>query len=160
MCVFGLKGWKDDMMHNSLVYGCIKNGRYREAFKVMSLVKPNAVALTSVLVCCSEESDLLTGKQVHSVAVLVEGFVACCSGVFYWFLGFWKLVSATVLLGCCLQGGFLLSGCASAVWTSRLGVLVCWCLLSRLSEAVQRLLFLDFHSFLGGFCVLLFLSAS
>ena len=70
---YGLKGWKDDMMHNLLVSGCIKNGKYREAFKVMSLVKPNAVALTSVLVCCSEESDLLTGKQVHCVAVR-QGF--------------------------------------------------------------------------------------
>lgn len=66
---YGLKGWKDDMMHNSLVSGCIRNRRYGEAFKVMSLVNLNAVALTSVLVCCSEELDSLTGKQVHCVAV-------------------------------------------------------------------------------------------
>ncbi|CAJ2658104.1 unnamed protein product [Trifolium pratense] len=66
---YGLKGWKDDMMHNSLVSGCIRNGRYGEAFKVMGLVKPNVVALTSVLGCCSEKLDLLTGKQVHCVAV-------------------------------------------------------------------------------------------
>jgi pentatricopeptide repeat protein len=66
---YGLKGWKDDTMHNSLVYGCIRNRRYGEAFKVMGMVKPNVVALTSVLGCCSEKLDLLTGKQVHCVAV-------------------------------------------------------------------------------------------
>ncbi|XP_057433791.1 pentatricopeptide repeat-containing protein At5g66500, mitochondrial [Lotus japonicus] len=64
-----LKGWKDDMMHNSLVSGCIRNRRYAEAFEVMSLVKPNAVALTSVLVGCSENSDLWAGKQIHCVAL-------------------------------------------------------------------------------------------
>ncbi|XP_050878139.1 pentatricopeptide repeat-containing protein At5g66500, mitochondrial [Lathyrus oleraceus] len=66
---YSLNGWKDDMMHNSLVSGCIRNGRYGEAFKVMSLVKPNVVAFTSVLVSCSEKLDLVTGKQVHCVAV-------------------------------------------------------------------------------------------
>ncbi|CAK8539134.1 unnamed protein product [Lathyrus sativus] len=66
---YSLNGWKDDMMHNSLVSGCIRNGRYAEAFKVMSLVKPNVVAFTSVLVSCSEKLDLVTGKQVHCVAV-------------------------------------------------------------------------------------------
>jgi pentatricopeptide repeat protein len=35
----------------------------------MGMVKPNVVALTSVLGCCSEKLDLLTGKQVHCVAV-------------------------------------------------------------------------------------------
>ncbi|KAK2352065.1 pentatricopeptide repeat-containing protein, mitochondrial [Trifolium repens] len=42
-----------------------RNQRYGEAFKVMSLVKPNVVVLTSVMGCCFEELDLLTGKQVH-----------------------------------------------------------------------------------------------
>ncbi|KAL5097594.1 hypothetical protein RYX36_001921 [Vicia faba] len=65
---YSLNGRKDDVMHNSLVSGCIRNGRYGEAFKVMSLVKPNAVAFTSVLVSCSEKLDFVTGKQVHCVA--------------------------------------------------------------------------------------------
>ncbi|WVY94073.1 hypothetical protein V8G54_033161 [Vigna mungo] len=53
-----LKGWKDDMMYNSLVSGCVRNRRYGEAFRVMGLVRPNAVALTSALVGCSENLDL------------------------------------------------------------------------------------------------------
>ncbi|KAE9592551.1 putative tetratricopeptide-like helical domain-containing protein [Lupinus albus] len=68
-----LKGWKDDMMHNSMVSGCIRNKRYDEAFKVMCMVKPNAVALTSALVGCSENSDLCVGKQIHCLAVR-QGF--------------------------------------------------------------------------------------
>ncbi|CAJ1962809.1 unnamed protein product [Sphenostylis stenocarpa] len=64
-----LKGWKDDMMYNSLVSGCVRNRRYSDAFKVMGLVRPNAVALTSALVGCSENLDLWAGKQMHCVAV-------------------------------------------------------------------------------------------
>ncbi|KAK7303480.1 hypothetical protein RJT34_14387 [Clitoria ternatea] len=66
---YNLKGWKDDMMHNSIVSGCIRNRRYNEAFKVMSLMKPNAIALTSALVGCSENLDFWAGKQIHCVAV-------------------------------------------------------------------------------------------
>ncbi|XP_027931417.1 pentatricopeptide repeat-containing protein At5g66500, mitochondrial-like [Vigna unguiculata] len=68
-----LKGWKDDMMYNSLVSGCVRNRRYGEAFRVMGLVRPNVVALTSALVGCSENLDLWAGKQMHSVAVR-QGF--------------------------------------------------------------------------------------
>jgi len=68
-----LKGWKDDMMYNSLVSGCVRNRRYVEAFRAMGLVRPNAVALTSALVGCSENLDLWAGKQMHCVAVR-QGF--------------------------------------------------------------------------------------
>lgn len=66
---YGLKGRKDDMMYNSMVSGCVRNRRYDEAFRVMGLVRPNAVALTSALVGCSENLDLWAGKQIHCVAV-------------------------------------------------------------------------------------------
>ncbi|TKY72314.1 Pentatricopeptide repeat-containing protein mitochondrial [Spatholobus suberectus] len=66
---YSLKGWKDDMMYNSMVSGCVRNRRYDEAFRVMGLVRPNAVALTSALVGCSENLDLWAGKQIHCVAV-------------------------------------------------------------------------------------------
>ncbi|KAI9113399.1 hypothetical protein K1719_015326 [Acacia pycnantha] len=60
---------KDDMMHNSLISGCLRNRRYEEAFSVMRTMKPNAVALTSALASCSENSDLWIGKQIHCVAI-------------------------------------------------------------------------------------------
>ncbi|KAK8468844.1 hypothetical protein PHAVU_006G134044 [Phaseolus vulgaris] len=68
-----LKGSKDDMIYNSLVSGCVRNRRYGEAFRVMGSVRPNAVALTSALVGCSENLDLWAGKQMHCVAVR-QGF--------------------------------------------------------------------------------------
>ncbi|KAK7287230.1 hypothetical protein RIF29_00378 [Crotalaria pallida] len=70
---YSLKGRKDDMMHNSMVSGCVRNKRYDEAFKFMSLVRPNAIAITSALVGCSENSELCVGKQIHCVAV-PQGF--------------------------------------------------------------------------------------
>ncbi|KAL2341477.1 hypothetical protein Fmac_009417 [Flemingia macrophylla] len=66
---YGLKGWKDDVMHNSLVSACVRNRRYREAYRVLGLVRPNAVALTSALVGCSENLDLWAGRQIHCVAI-------------------------------------------------------------------------------------------
>lgn len=60
---------KDDMMHNSLISGCIRNGRIREAFSVMCMMRPNVVALTTALAACSENSDLWIGKQIHCVAI-------------------------------------------------------------------------------------------
>ncbi|KAG4911677.1 hypothetical protein JHK82_052279 [Glycine max] len=66
---YSLKGcWKDDMMYNSMVSGCVRSRRYDEAFRVMGFVRPNAVALTSALVGCSENLDLWAGKQIHCVA--------------------------------------------------------------------------------------------
>ncbi|XLR25224.1 hypothetical protein S83_053124 [Arachis hypogaea] len=70
---YSLKGWKDDMMYNSLVSACIRNKRYDQGFKILSLMKPNVVGLTSSLVGCSENLDLWVGKQIHCVAVR-QGF--------------------------------------------------------------------------------------
>nr|KYP62587.1 hypothetical protein KK1_017127 [Cajanus cajan] len=55
----------------SLVDMYSKNGSLDEAVKVhvMALVRPNAVALTSALVGCSENLDLWLGRQIHCVAV-------------------------------------------------------------------------------------------
>lgn len=64
-----LNSRKDDMIYNSLISGCIRNRRYEEAFSVMSMMKPNVVALTSVLAACSENSDLRIGEQIHCVAI-------------------------------------------------------------------------------------------
>ncbi|KAJ6288415.1 hypothetical protein OIU76_024408 [Salix suchowensis] len=50
-------------------------GRYEEAFLVMSSMRPNAVALTTALAACSDNSDLWIGMQIHSVA-LRFGFIA------------------------------------------------------------------------------------
>ncbi|KAK4259553.1 hypothetical protein QN277_005874 [Acacia crassicarpa] len=60
---------KDDVMHNSLISGCLRNRRYEEAFFVMRSIKPNAVALTSALAGCSENTDIWIGKQIHCVAI-------------------------------------------------------------------------------------------
>ncbi|XP_028760353.1 pentatricopeptide repeat-containing protein At5g66500, mitochondrial-like [Neltuma alba] len=60
---------KDDMMHNSLISGCLRNRRYEEAFSIMRMMRPNAVALTSALAACSENSDLWIGKQIHCIAI-------------------------------------------------------------------------------------------
>ncbi|CAN1757162.1 Pentatricopeptide repeat-containing protein At5g66500, mitochondrial [Linum perenne] len=71
-----LKSWKkDNVMWNCLVSGCVKNRRYKEAFGVMSMMRPNSVGLTTVLNACSEISDLRTGMQVHCVAMRY-GFVS------------------------------------------------------------------------------------
>ncbi|KAF5738147.1 pentatricopeptide repeat-containing protein [Tripterygium wilfordii] len=68
--VFSSLGWgKDDAMHNSLISGCVRNRKYKEAFSVMSRMKPNVVALTSALSACAENSDLWIGKQIHCVAI-------------------------------------------------------------------------------------------
>ncbi|XP_038901893.1 pentatricopeptide repeat-containing protein At5g66500, mitochondrial [Benincasa hispida] len=60
---------KDDIMLNSLISGCVKNKKYEEAFSLMSKMRPNAIALTSALAACSENSDLWRGRQIHCVLV-------------------------------------------------------------------------------------------
>ncbi|KAJ6367118.1 hypothetical protein OIU77_003488 [Salix suchowensis] len=67
--------WKDEVLRNSLIAGCVKHGRYEEAFLVMSSMRPNAVALTTALAACSDNSDLWIGMQIHCVA-LRFGFIA------------------------------------------------------------------------------------
>ena len=62
---YSLKGWKNDMMYNSMVFRCVRNRSYDEAVRVMGLVRPNVVALTSALVGCYENLDLWAGKQIH-----------------------------------------------------------------------------------------------
>ncbi|KAL4023767.1 pentatricopeptide repeat-containing protein [Cucumis melo var. makuwa] len=60
---------KDDIMLNSLISGCVRNKRYEEALSLMSKMRPNAIALTSALHACSENSDLWIGKQIHCVSI-------------------------------------------------------------------------------------------
>ncbi|XP_022720517.1 pentatricopeptide repeat-containing protein At5g66500, mitochondrial [Durio zibethinus] len=64
-----LNNMMDSVMCNSLIRGCIKNRKYKEAFSIMSKMRPNVVALTSALGACSENSDLWVGKQIHCVAL-------------------------------------------------------------------------------------------
>ncbi|CAN0919267.1 Pentatricopeptide repeat-containing protein At5g66500, mitochondrial, partial [Linum grandiflorum] len=71
----GLSWKKDNVMWNCLVSGCVKNRRYKEAFGVVSMMRPNSIGLTSILTACSEISDLQTGMQVHCVATRY-GFVS------------------------------------------------------------------------------------
>lgn len=60
---------KDDAMVNSLISGCVRNKNYAEALSLMSKMRPNAIALTSALAACSENSDVWIGKQIHCVSV-------------------------------------------------------------------------------------------
>ncbi|KAF9678288.1 hypothetical protein SADUNF_Sadunf07G0019300 [Salix dunnii] len=66
---------EDEVLRNSLIAGCVKHGRYEEAHLVMSSMRPNAVALTTALSACSDNSDLWVGMQIHCVA-LRFGFIA------------------------------------------------------------------------------------
>lgn len=59
----------DDVILNSLISGCVRNKKYEVAFSLMSKMRPNAIALTSALAACSEDSDLWIGKQIHCVSV-------------------------------------------------------------------------------------------
>ncbi|KAF2314505.1 hypothetical protein GH714_027119 [Hevea brasiliensis] len=69
MKVFSSLSWtKDDIMCNSFITRCIQNRRYKEAFSIMSIRKPNVVAFTSALTACSENFDLWIGIQIHCVA--------------------------------------------------------------------------------------------
>lgn len=70
----GFNGRVDPVMKNSLISGCVQNKKYKEAFSIMSTMRPNVVALTSALAACSENSDLWIGKQIHCVA-LRFGFI-------------------------------------------------------------------------------------
>ncbi|XWS18321.1 hypothetical protein CRYUN_Cryun32bG0034100 [Craigia yunnanensis] len=64
-----LNNMMDTVMCNSLIRGCIKNRKYKEAFLIMSKMRPNVVALTSALGACFENSDLWIGKQIYCVAL-------------------------------------------------------------------------------------------
>lgn len=69
MKVFSTLSWtKDDVMCNSFITRCVQNRRYKEAFSIISVMKPNVVALTSALSACCENSDLWIGMQIHCVA--------------------------------------------------------------------------------------------
>ncbi|KAK4774055.1 hypothetical protein SAY87_029074 [Trapa incisa] len=59
---------KDGVMCNSMIAGCVKNKRYKEAFEIMCSMRPNVVALTTALAACSENSDLWIGRQIHCMA--------------------------------------------------------------------------------------------
>ncbi|GAB4840535.1 hypothetical protein Ancab_021304 [Ancistrocladus abbreviatus] len=63
------KTGRDKVMCNSFVHVCIKNGKYKEAFSILSSIRPNVVALTTALAGCSQNSDLWIGKQVHCIAI-------------------------------------------------------------------------------------------
>lgn len=60
---------KDGAICNSLVTGCVRNHKYIEAFSMLGRMKPNPIAFTSVLVACSELSNLAIGKQIHCVMI-------------------------------------------------------------------------------------------
>lgn len=62
----------DGVMRNSMIAGCVRNQRYREAFEIMCSMRPNVVALTTALAACSDNSDLWIGKQIHCMAIRLE----------------------------------------------------------------------------------------
>ncbi|XP_010024162.2 pentatricopeptide repeat-containing protein At5g66500, mitochondrial [Eucalyptus grandis] len=59
----------ESVMRNAMISACVRNLKYKEAFSIMSSMKPNVIALTSALAACSENSDLGIGKQIHCVAI-------------------------------------------------------------------------------------------
>lgn len=59
----------DRVMWNSMIAGCVRNRRYKEAFEIMCSMRPNIVALTTALAACSANSDLWIGKQIHCMAI-------------------------------------------------------------------------------------------
>ncbi|KAI6692308.1 hypothetical protein NL676_020018 [Syzygium grande] len=59
----------ESVMRNAMISACVRNLKYKEAFLIMSSMKPNVIALTSALAACSENSDLWIGKQIHCVAI-------------------------------------------------------------------------------------------
>ncbi|KAK0603403.1 hypothetical protein LWI29_004579 [Acer saccharum] len=65
----GLDGRVDDIMRNSLISGCIRNRKYKDAFFIMNSMRPNVVAVTTALAACSVNSDSWIGKQIHCVAL-------------------------------------------------------------------------------------------
>ncbi|KFK28324.1 hypothetical protein AALP_AA8G501200 [Arabis alpina] len=73
----------DEVMLNSMISGCIRNRKYKEAFLLMSRQTPNVRVLISSLAGCSDNSDMWIGKQIHCVA-LRNGFVSdskLCNGL-------------------------------------------------------------------------------
>ncbi|KAM7252346.1 hypothetical protein ACFE04_024229 [Oxalis oulophora] len=70
-----LPGKKDDVSRNSMLSACVKNRKFKDAFFIMRQMRPNVNALTTSLSACSENSDLWTGKQIHSVAIRF-GFIS------------------------------------------------------------------------------------
>ncbi|KAF8018280.1 hypothetical protein BT93_H3240 [Corymbia citriodora subsp. variegata] len=67
--VYDCVGCSESVMRNAMISACVKNLKYKEAFSIMSSMKPNVIALTSALAACSENSDLWIGKQIHCVAI-------------------------------------------------------------------------------------------
>ncbi|XP_021907830.1 pentatricopeptide repeat-containing protein At5g66500, mitochondrial [Carica papaya] len=59
----------DEIMLNSLIAGCVRTRNLKEAFSVISTIKPSIRALTSILSACSDISDLWIGKQIHCVTI-------------------------------------------------------------------------------------------
>ncbi|XP_068643376.1 pentatricopeptide repeat-containing protein At5g66500, mitochondrial-like isoform X2 [Aristolochia californica] len=60
---------KDDAIYNSLLAGCIQNREYEVAFDLSRKMKPNAIALTTILAACSDISDLSKGKEIHCLVI-------------------------------------------------------------------------------------------
>ncbi|KAI3440520.1 uncharacterized protein J3R85_003608, partial [Psidium guajava] len=59
----------ENVMRNAMISACVRNLKYKEAFSIMSSMRPNVIALTNALAACSENSDLWIGKQIHCVAI-------------------------------------------------------------------------------------------
>ncbi|RRT36475.1 hypothetical protein B296_00049367 [Ensete ventricosum] len=64
-----LNSEKDLAIYNALISACIQNRRFKEAFSVLGLVRPNEITLTCALSACSECLSLSYGKQAHCVMV-------------------------------------------------------------------------------------------
>lgn len=69
----GVNGRNDNIMCNSMISGCIGNKKYDFDLSIMSSMRPNAIALTSALSACSENSKLWIGKQIYCVMIR-QGF--------------------------------------------------------------------------------------
>ncbi|KAJ6420119.1 hypothetical protein OIU84_030102 [Salix udensis] len=59
---------KDEVLRNSLIGGCVKHGRYEEAFLEGSRVLPNSVTLLAVLSACGHSGLVKEGQELFNSA--------------------------------------------------------------------------------------------
>ncbi|XVE62410.1 hypothetical protein DITRI_Ditri06bG0116000 [Diplodiscus trichospermus] len=68
--VFNLLPQRDDISWNSIIAGCVQNGRFDEGLKLfrqmlMAKVKPREVSFSSIMPACAYLTTLHLGKQLH-----------------------------------------------------------------------------------------------
>uniref|UniRef100_A0A803KSZ0 DYW domain-containing protein n=2 Tax=Chenopodium quinoa TaxID=63459 RepID=A0A803KSZ0_CHEQI len=68
--VFILLPSRDSITWNSIIAGCVQNGRFDEGLKlfrkmVMAKVKPGSVSFSSIIPACAHLTTLRLGKQLH-----------------------------------------------------------------------------------------------